>query len=808
MLYRLILFLFVFFQIVPLSAQQTKNAAEIKLRLEKLNVLGSVLYFAAHPDDENTRLIAWLANEKKYRTSYLSLTRGDGGQNLIGNELGIELGLIRTQELLAARAIDGGEQYFSSAYDFGFSKTYEETFAFWEKEETLREAVWIIRKLRPDVIINRFPPDKRGGHGHHQASAILSHEAFIAAADPNRFPEQLDKVDVWQAKRLLWNTANFGGQNNTSEDQLQIEIGHYNPLLGASYGEIAAQSRSQHKSQGFGALPTRGNSTEYFEHVAGEQAEETLLDGVITDWSRVENSQGIAQLITRLNNEFAVDAPQNSIDDLVRLHGMVKGVNNAYWRDVKLQEIEDLILACAGLHIDNYTKRPDVVVGTSFEAVQDIIVRNPDVKVRILSIDGNTVRKDLTPNQVFTHSHQTVFEVTTQPFWLVKPYSLGKFDVDEEDFGKAQNSYFPRTQVDIEIHGLAISLLLPTVYRYLDPVHGEIQSPVRVIPKLTASTSTTTMLLNQGEEKAVAVTFTNHGGEKSHVIQVNASEGVEVSPMELTLDFKGKSSITKLFTLAASDTNIDSGTVSFTNDDEPVTQYNVIAYDHIPTVSWLPELQIKVQPIDLQVPVKRIAYVAGAGDLIAESLQSIGVQVDKLSPEQLSVAVLEPYDAVVFGVRAYNVHPQLIGNTTELMEYVANGGVVLVQYNVSGRFSGTDIGPFPFDITRTRVTEEDSDVKILLPYDPALSYPNKIEQADFEGWVQERGLYFAENADGRYRKPLAMHDKDERESDGSLLIANHGKGKFVYTSISFFRQLPAGIPGAYRLFVNLLSKEQ
>src|SRR5690606_31000083 len=273
------------------------------------SVLGSVLYFAAHPDDENTKLISYLASERKVRTAYLSLTRGDGGQNLIGTEQGIELGLIRTQELLQARKLDGGEQYFSSAFDFGFSKTPDETFNFWQKQEVLRESVWIIRKLQPDIIITRFPPDERGGHGHHQASAILAHEAFIAAADPSMFPEQLNRVEPWQAKRLLWNTATFMRLNGDDSNRLRVDIGQYNPLLGKSYGEISAVSRSQHKSQGFGAASSNGVSLEVFENVAGDKATEDLFDNIDLSWSRVPNSEPVQTAIQQLLSAFAPDKP-------------------------------------------------------------------------------------------------------------------------------------------------------------------------------------------------------------------------------------------------------------------------------------------------------------------------------------------------------------------------------------------------------------------------------------------------------------------------------------------------------------------
>lgn len=792
-----------------------KNSSEIKAGLEKLNVLGSVLYFAAHPDDENTKLIAWLANEKKYETAYLSLTRGDGGQNLIGTEMGIELGLIRTQELLAARRIDGGNQYFSSAYDFGFSKTFEETFAFWNKEETLRESVWLIRKLRPDVIITRFPPDPRGGHGHHQASAILAHEAFIAAADPKRFPEQLDELDVWQAKRLLWNTANFGGQNNTSDDQLKIETGDFNTLLGASYGEVSAISRSQHKSQGFGSASSRGQSIEYFEHVAGEPAKQTLLDGVTTDWSRIANAGLVAQQIADLNKTFDMSAPQKSIPALLALHKSVQNIADKHWRAIKTQEIEELILACAGFYIDNYTLKPVGIVGESVEVFQEIIVRNPNIVASVERIGTQSIRQTLENNKTFRHQYQITSPAITQPFWLRKPYTLGKFDVEEADFGAAESSDRPQTEIVITIDGLPIVIHQPITHRYVDPVRGEIHNPLHILPQITASAAQSAILLaDKGQPQKLEVTFTRHDNSDQVEVSVNVPTGLAIAPSKAVLSFGKSKSITQSFEVKAAAggpakaSEASAQDISFSIGKDTIRQYRLIEYNHIPSQAWFPMLAIKAEKIDLNVPVKRVAYVTGAGDRVPESLRAVGMVVDVIRPQEISTVSAAQYDALIVGIRAYNVHANLTEYTPALLRYAEAGGTVLAQYQVNSGVAGKDIGPYPFQVTRARVTEEDADVKFLLPNDPSLQKPNKITEADFANWIQERGLYFVENTDATYRKPLSMHDKNETAHDGSLIIARYGKGKFVYTSLAFFRQLPAGVPGAYRLFVNLLAKEE
>lgn len=791
------------------SAQlRTLSSSEIYDKIQRLPILGSVLYFAAHPDDENTLLLSWLANEKKYRTAYLSLTRGDGGQNLIGTEQSVELGLIRTQEMLAARGIDGAEQFFGAAYDFGFSKTYEETFAFWDKEETLREAVYIIRKFRPDVIINRFPPDKRGGHGHHQASAMLSHEAFIAAADPTRFPEQLNELDVWQAKRLLWNTANFGGQNNTSTDQLQINVGQYSPLLGIAYGEMAAISRSQHKSQGFGSSARRGEIVEYFEHVAGDQATTSLMDGIVTDWNRVAESAKIPAVIDTLLSTFDVNAPQKSIPTLIELYGLIQKVPDPYWCAQKSKEVEELIVACAGLFISTYTDTGEIAVGEQAEVKQEIVVQNPDVDIQILRIDDQEIDTSLPFNTILRHRYSVSFDKTTQPYWLERPRGPGKFDVREQDFGEPVNRDAYHTPFNINIHGQTIQLDLPIRHRIVDPVRGELYDDIRVVPSLSGRTDRQFAFVKEGEEQVFSLSFSSATNDLTQEVSVISPTGVDVFPRQIKLDFSESKTISQQFTIRAADTIAHDVSIEFQTSGEAIRQKRVIQHNHIPTLAWFPPLTIRLIPMEYEGHIKRIAYVQGAGDRIPESLREIGIQVDILQPSALTSSTLASYDALVFGVRAFNVHRHLGESLPEINRYVEGGGVVVTQYNVNSGLYTDSLGPFPFHLTRARVTEEDSRVTILLPADPVMQFPNQITEKDFEGWVQERGLYFAEDVDERYRRPLAMHDKGESPHDGSLLIAPYGSGQFVYTSLSFFRQLPAGVPGAYRLFLNLLHKEQ
>lgn len=795
------------------SVFPNSSSSDIRLAMERLNVLGSALYFAAHPDDENTKLIAYLASERKVRTAYLSLTRGDGGQNLIGTEQGIELGLIRTQELLRARGIDGGEQYFSSAFDFGFSKTYDETFTFWQKEDVLREAVWIIRKLRPDVIITRFPPDERGGHGHHQASAILAHEAFIAAADPKKFPEQLsEEVQPWQAKRLLWNTASFMRVQGDDANRLRIDIGQYNPLLGKSYGELSAISRSQHKSQGFGSAATNGVSLETFENVAGEKATDDLFDGIDLSWNRIPGSKAVQQGIKQLLSFFAPDQPQKSIPQLAQIWHDIQKLEDGYWKERKSDEVEQIMVACAGIKVESLTPKLRLVEEQPINFKTEIVVRNPDIHVELLRINDNKIGQTLPPNEITNFDQVLPSAAITQPYWLRKSHARGKFDVDPAYVGYPMSPDLPTACIQLCIADVPIEIRTPIQYRYVDPVRGEVHEYLEVTPTITATAETNNLLIQQNEPKKLQVTFQKQG-ETAQDAQVDinlSSSGWKVSPEKLTLSFpEGQDTHTETIEI----TNVAAekeAQLSFTINGKKLKGIREITYDHIPRQTWFPDAETKLNPITLTNPIKKVGYIMGAGDLVPEALRNMGTAVDILDVNKLSKLMLEQYDAIVFGIRALNMNTRIMQKLPLVYDYIREGGVVLMQYNVNSPLQKELFSPkpAPFTITRARVTEEDAKVEFTDPDDPVLNYPNKITSEDFDGWVQERGLYFAEDIDPAYRTPLAMHDKNEPQHKGSLLVYRMGKGKFAYTSLSFFRQLPAGVAGAHRLFVNLLAKEK
>lgn len=782
---------------------QQLNSAEIAQGITSLSVKGSVLYIAAHPDDENTRLLAYLAKEAKVRTAYLSLTRGDGGQNLIGNEQAELLGQIRTQELLAARKVDGAEQFFSRANDFGFSKTSAETFKIWGKEQILADAVWVIRKFRPDVIITRFPEDTRAGHGHHAASAIIAREAFVAAADPKQFPEQLKKgVTIWKTKRILWNTYNFGGNNTTAPEQLKMDIGTYNPLLGKNYGEIAAISRTNHKSQGFGSALQRGEAFEYFSHTAGDPAKNSLFDGIDISVGNKE----VLNLINEIQQKFNASKPSDAVSNLLKLRQLTAKENG-----FKHQLLDELILACTGFWAEAVTSQQNYAVGDEVPFTINAIFRDGEIAPKInYTAAAQTI--SLQNNKLSTVTHRLVASQNdiTQPYYLKKEHPIGYYTIDnQEEIGYPENPNTLQTKLALDINGELINVTLPILYKSTDPIKGEQYQPLVIAPKVTATLSDQAYLFVNGQPKVIEVnlkSFTNNVvGDLIPVLPAGWKSSPEKISFSLTQ--KGNAQLA-VFTItpAANSTSAMLNLQVKINGETESKGFRTIRYDHIPNINLFPNATAKLEVADLKIAGKRIAYIDGAGDLVANALQQVGYEVLHLSASQVLLSNLSAYDAIVTGVRFFNVNEEARNVHAKLMDYVKNGGVLLEQYNVNNGLKSTNFGPYPFRLVNKRVTEEDAKVTFTKPNHAVLNHPNKITERDFQGWVQERGLYFADDIDPKYETVLRMNDTAEAANDGSLLIANYGKGKFVYTSLSFFRQLPAGVPGAYRLFANLLAK--
>ena len=805
--------------VLQLTAQQT--AGEILLRMKQLGVNASVMYLAAHPDDENTRLIAWLANEKHYQTSYLSVTRGDGGQNLIGSEQGPLLGLIRTNELLEARKRDGGQQLFTRANDFGFSKSPDETLNKWNKDSILSDMVFAIRKFKPDVIICRFPTTGEGGHGHHTASALLAAEAFTAAADPNRFPWQLNYTSVWQPSRLFWNTFNFGGTNTTSNDQLKIDVGGFNTLLGKSYGEIASDSRTCHKSQGFGTAPQRGSTIEYFKQLGGSVVKNDLMEGMDVSWKRF-GLPLLDKTLEKIIAAFDPSIPEKSIPLLEEFYRQLLSTksNDAllnHYKTLQLNVCEQLLRACSGFYCDVSVSEALLVPGQTYSLTARFVNRsNAAVELKNLKWPGSdslfTLR--LIPQQV--HTFKRTFTVPegepiTTPYWLENSYSELLYQVATPALYNLPESP-PRFALnyDLLINKTEIKGSEPILFRATDPVKGEKTRRPAVVPPVSIKISDRCAVFNQGDKRIIKLQLRANMSHLSGTLVAAAPMGFSVSipSPELTLDRKNQE-LTVPITVTAlrADLKGELRVRFIINGKACSLALYGIDYDHIPAQVVQKESVCLLQCCSLKGNQQLIAYVPGAGDEVAESLTMAGYSVQILSNAQLESEDLTKYKAIITGVRAYNTNDKLQALNERLLSYVEAGGNLIVQYNTNSRVGPLNarIGPFPFTVSRDRVTDERAVVQMNMPLHPVLIAPNTITSDDFENWVQERGIYFATEIDPQYQTVLTMNDAGEKPHTGSLIIGKYGKGNFIYTGLAFFRQLPAGNAGAFRLMSNLIN---
>ena len=801
----------------PATAQriQMPNAAEIQLGLEKLNVLGSVLYLAAHPDDENTAALAYFSQGEKLRTGYLSLTRGDGGQNLIGSERGAEIGIIRTQELLAARGIDGAEQYFTRAIDFGYSKTPEETLAFWGEEAVLADVVWVIRSFRPDVIVTRFPIDRSSGHGHHTASARLAREAFHAAADPERFPEQLDRVEPWQAKRLFWNGWRLSEQEQA--DAARVDVGEFNPLLGSSYSEISAISRSMHKSQGFGAAGRRGTRYEYFKLVEGSPTEEDLLSGIDTTWSRVPGGHSLGMKLSAISARFDPRDPAASLPQLLEAYSEMKNLEQEGWIKVKQKELLGLIQACAGLWMEAISTDFSAAPGDSV-TVNTTVVSRSDLPFRLKSVSfqdlgslsvEDVVLENNTPYTIESSIGIPPGYATSQPFWLRDSPEKALFSVSDQSLiGAAENTPSLQAKITLSGQGEELEFLVPVLYRWTDRVDGESYRLFEVRPKVTVELEGGVRIFADTTPQEVRVRVKTNSPGVDGTLRLSGDSNWKVVPNSVPFSLPEKYDEAE-FSFQVTPPDGAGDAVFVAEADVGEGRFSralvTISHPHIKRQVYFPESTIKVVKLDVERRGDTIGYIVGSGDEVAEGLRHLGYDVTLLSDDDLESGDLGRFDAIVAGIRAYNTRERLAIVQPRLLQYVEAGGTLIVQYSVSRGLVTEDIGPYPFTIGRDRVSEEDAEVTILAPDHQLLQFPNTITQRDFDAWVQERGLYFATEWDDRYETVLASHDAQEPDTAGGLLYARFGDGVFIYSGISWFRQLPAGVPGAYRLFANLIS---
>lgn len=803
------------------QAPQIWTSADMYQAIRKLNVLGSVLYVAAHPDDDNARLIAYFSKETLYRTAYLSMTRGDGGQNLIGDEQGFELGLIRTQELLASRKIDGGEQFFSRAYDFGYSKSPEETFTKWDKEKMLSDVVWVIRKFQPDIVITRFPTTGEGGHGHHTASAILANEAYTAAADPNRFPEQLKYVKPWQVKRVMFNSFNFGGNNTTSSDQFRLDVGIYNPLLGKSYGEIGADSRSQNKTQGTGSTSLIGQAIEYFRTTKGDAPVNDLMDGVDVSWKRVAGSEAIEKIVNGLINSFDFLHPVNSVKQLVQLYQALQQLPNGYWRSQKLKETQQLIEQCSGLFI-TATSPQQYAVQTDSARINFLVNNRLGVnatlkKVQVDAFDS-LFNQPLAKN-INVNFGKTIFvpdsKPITQPYWLANKMEEGYFNVnDQQKIGQADVDPAFIATIIVNVEGQDINFEKPVKFKFTDPVMGELYQPLVILPTVEFDFVDENNLSINDTATRVQLHFrTNLKDSTSYPVVLKYSDAWFADRTSFTYNpshNNAENYSTSTFKPKIKAKNIRE-TVTAVVQKEKKPYYAVlrktISYNHIPTITHFKDARTNVVQIDFKTYNKKIGYIIGAGDKVPDALEQMGYDVTLLTDKELSRNNLQQFDAIITGVRAYNTNDWMKKYYDKLMRYVNEGGNFIVQYN-NTQFRGGQpkIGPYNFTIANRRVTDENAEVVFLKPEHPVLNFPNKITQDDFKGWIQERSIYHAINFDKtNFETIFSMHDPGEQNDEGSLIISKYGKGYFTYTGLVFFRELPSGVPGAYRLLANIIA---
>ena len=844
---------------------QERGATVLGEAVAGLDVTARVLVIGAHPDDEDTQLITWLARGRQVQTGYLSLTRGDGGQNLIGNELGVQLGMIRTEELLAARRLDGGRQFFARAYDFGFSKTAEETYRHWPKDSILRDVVTVVRSFRPQVIVAVFSGTPRDGHGHHQVSAILAREAFDAAADTVRFPSRMTLgLGAWTPSKF-YRASRF----MPSEATVTFNVGELSPLRGRTYAEIASESRSQHLSQGFGQLQRRGTSLDYLKlevsrvrSTIGREA--SLLQDIVADWSRFSGSalpataaraslDSLPAAIAAVRSMENLGSPASMVAPLARVLRLLTTARNALpcARDavdaacggatgdlaVSLETAESrataALLASAGVLVEATAPRELVAVHDTLPVTISVYNQGrADVTLEGGTVSTGPVQFGLSDVGVSVvapdSAAQLVISVVPRgasvPWWLALPAHGDVFTLPSASSAAALNVGVGEDRIadtharaDLRIAGVAVRVDAgPVVYRYADPARGELRRPVSVVPGLS-------VLLDDDVEYARAnVPFVRSWNVRLH----NASaspRGVSVSlvaPQQLAVDSLvrrvaiepfGDAVVTfRAHGLLPVGRHVVSMTAT-SGDEQFTSGYQTIRYEHIRPLRHYRPASVAIEAVDAKLPAKTsIAYIRGVGDNVAPMLAQMGMQVSLVTPEELRSADLSKFGAVVVGPRAFAASPLFTALAPRLESFARAGGTVVLQYGQT-EIEAPGLLPYPVKLRRPtaeRVTEETAAVRLLAPPGTSLlSKPNAITTADFDGWVQERSTYMPTTTDPHYQHVFEMHDPGEAPNENAVLVAPVGKGAYVYTTLALFRQLPAGVPGAARIFLNLIAAD-
>ncbi|HEX5010633.1 MAG TPA: PIG-L family deacetylase [Planctomycetota bacterium] len=815
-------------------APEQLDGAAILHRLHKLQTFGSALYIAAHPDDENTRLITWLSNGRKVRTAYLSLTRGDGGQDLIGPELGDALGILRTQELLEARRIDGGEQFFTRAVDFGYSKSPEESFAKWGRQEVLADVVRVIRTFRPDVIITRFPPEGGGGHGHHTASAQLAQEAFDLAADSSAFPDQLAAgLQPWQAQRLFFNGSTFFRADvaeQAAKDPahwLAVDVGGFDPLLGASYTEIAGRSRSQHKSQGFGAAEARGQQLEYLRLDKGTPlAAPDPFDGIDLGWTRVPGSERVQSLLAEVVAAYDVQAPERSLSGLAAVLRALEELAasagpDAAFVEHQAQAARELILQLCGVVVQVNAPSPRVAAGDTLSASLSVLQRAQGAALEVAAVTGpdgatTAVGETLAWNRALERPLTWSVPATQpidQPYWLAAPHgALYQPDLGRHAGIEPVAAGAATFRVELRLpDGSSVRVDRQAMQTWVDRVAGERSRPVTVTPVASIAVADPVALVRGGRASVdVEIEALTDGlsGELGATLPTGWT--LQAAPAPVQALALGERATRRFDLVAGPQAQRGVMHVAFTGSRGAADRtLHVIDHPHILPQAWSTPADVLLLPADVAVSTKRVGYIEGAGDEVPQALARLGVEVERIDPATAQGSDLARCEAIVMGIRAYNTVPALVHFQPTLLRFVQDGGTLVVQYDTSGSdlvLPASRIGPYPFELTRDRVTVEEAVPTFLAPTHPLMTTPNALQASDFDGWVQERGLYFAGGLDPAYVPLIAWSDPGEAPLDGALIACDDGRGRFIYTGLSLFRQLPAGVAGSYRILANLIAR--
>ncbi len=809
------------------AALDLTGPTEIRYALSRLNVLGSVLLIAAHPDDESNPVVAYLSRGMKLRFGYLSCTRGEGGQNLLGSEMGEGLGVIRTQELLAARRVDGASQFFTRAIDFGFTLSASEALEKWGHDRILSDMVWVIRNQRPDVILTSFSGTPADGHGHHQASAMLAKEAFTAAGDPARFPEQLQYVQPWKPLRIAQTRFMPGREKGTGT--VTVDVGEYDPVFGRSYGEIGNISRGEHKSQAQAAKQSFGSRPFTISITQGPPAVNSIMDGVDTTWNRIPNGAAVGTILAKAEKTFDDLHPENTLPLLLEARSLLVKSKET-WAQWKLAELDETIALCAGMRLAAEADKPAVQPGGAIKVTLEVINRSKAAVSFTKAHLAGWVEQDvpvkepaLTSNKPATVTAEITVPARqpySQPFWLAAKHTSDYYEItDQKLIGRADIVPELTARFDFTVNGTPISLERNLQYRWADPARTEFIRPVAVEPPVAVELPSRNLVVPLGAPREISVQVRAMFRAEKGSVSLQVPNGWKVTPPAAPFALRDAGELKELhfqLTPPADPQNGRFRAVATLADGNKVsTGVQVIDYAHIPVQTIFHSAEGSLAAVSLQSLSKRIGYVMGAADDIPQALLQMGVTVDLLGEKELTAADLAVYDAIILGIRAPAVRADLRASQQRLFDYVKQGGTLIVQYNknTDRRISPAvddalnHLGPYPFTFgdNNDRVTQEDAPVKFINPGNSILHIPNEITPADFDGWVQERGLYFANKWDPQYATVIESHDKGKPELTGGMLYTQYGKGVYIFTAYSWFRQLPAGVPGAYRLFANMIS---